>query len=216
MKQHEHPTEHQLALYVGNDLGFWQQRKTRAHVSACTRCQQEVAGLAAGIGEAVRAADELPSSVNWQRLEQEMTGNIRVGYAAGECIAGFEKVIGHSRPRLVWHSAMVLAMATVVIVPTLWLNLPKQEMDHLMSSLGQIRWGRIGIAFHNPAVVQDAVILEASPSSTQIKSHGATLSFLHPQSDAVTVSVTTHDSAGVRYVDDATGQVTLNKVYYAQ
>ena len=50
-------------------------------------------------------AAELPADLNWNRLAQEMTGNIRVGLAAGECIAGFEKGIRPGRPRFFWHTA---------------------------------------------------------------------------------------------------------------
>ena len=32
-------------------------------------------------------AAEIPKDLNWNRLAQEMTGNIRVGLAAGEAIA---------------------------------------------------------------------------------------------------------------------------------
>ena len=39
---------------------------------------------------------------------------------------------------------------------------------------------------------------------------------MHPHSDGATVSVSMHGSAGVRFVDADTGQVTTNKVYYAE
>ena len=42
------------------------------------------------------------------------------------------------------------------------------------------------------------------------------LSLLHPQAGGGTVSMNTQDSAAVRYVDADSGQVTINKVYYAQ
>ena len=39
---------------------------------------------------------------------------------------------------------------------------------------------------------------------------------MHPHSDGATVSVSMQGSAGVRFVDADTGQVTTNKVYYAE
>jgi hypothetical protein len=39
---------------------------------------------------------------------------------------------------------------------------------------------------------------------------------LIPHSDGATVSVSIDGSAGVRFVDADTGQVTTNQVYYAQ
>ena len=38
---------------------------------------------------------------------------------------------------------------------------------------------------------------------------------MHPDSDGATVSMNTQDSAAVRFVDARSGQVTINKVYYA-
>ena len=42
---------------------------------------------------------DLPNGLNWNRLSQEMTGNIRVGLAAGEAIALFDKPL-RGKPRL--------------------------------------------------------------------------------------------------------------------
>ena len=39
---------------------------------------------------------------------------------------------------------------------------------------------------------------------------------MHPHSDGGTVSINMQESAGVRYVDADSGQVTTNRVYYAQ
>jgi len=211
-----HPDETKLALYAGNDLGFWEQRRVRGHVSSCPRCREEVHALQVTSDALREAAAQLPANLNWTRLAQEMTGNIRVGLAAGECIEGFGKAARSSKPRLIWHTAMVLACATVVVLTTLWLNMPKQEMNHLVGALGQIRWERVGTTFRSPVVNQDAVVLEANPSSIEVKSNGNALSLMHPRSEGPTVSVNLQDSAGVRYVDADTGQVTINKVYYAQ
>jgi hypothetical protein len=62
----------------------------------------------------------------------------------------------------------------------------------------------------------DEVVLEASRSSIQVRENGGTLSLMHPRSDGVTISVNMQGSAGARYVDSDTGQVTINRVYYAQ
>jgi len=62
----------------------------------------------------------------------------------------------------------------------------------------------------------DDVVLEASSSAIEVKENGRAMSLTHPHSDHVTVSVSLRGSAGVRYVDADTGQVTTNKVYYAE
>ena len=216
MKPTNHPSEAQLALYAGGDLGFWEQRRLRGHISVCAQCEQEIGAIRSGSEELRKAAANLPQDVNWSRLSQEMSGNIRVGLAAGECIDGFEKVIRTSKPHLAWHSALILACATLVVVAALWVSLPRQQLDHLASALGQIRWERIGTTWRTPAAGQDTVVLESSPSLIEVKSHGNALSLLHPRSEGPTVSLNMQDSAGVRYVDADTGQVTINKVYYAQ
>ncbi len=158
----------------------------------------------------------MPGQVTWPRLAPEMTGNIRVGLAAGECIAGFEKIVRPVRPRLIWHSALVLASVSVVALCSLWFNLPKAEMQHLASALQQVRWERLGTTFRTPTLAEGTVILEASPSQIEVKANGSALSMLHPRSEGATVSVNMQDSAGLRYIDADTGQVTTNKVYYAQ
>jgi hypothetical protein len=167
----------------------------------------------------------MPEGVNWARLAPEMTGNIRVGLAAGECIAGFEKRLIVSKPRLAWHATIVLACATVVVITTLWFSLPKSELDHLVGSLKQIRFDRMGKLVRQPALFPEGIVLEASPSSIGIRENGGTMSLLQPRSvnpanaaDFLrpVISVNMQGSAGARYVDADSGQVTTNRVYYAQ
>ncbi len=62
----------------------------------------------------------------------------------------------------------------------------------------------------------EEVVVEASSSGIQVKENGRTLSLMQPRSDGATVSVSMQGSAGVRFVDADTGQVTTNKVYYAE
>jgi hypothetical protein len=105
----------------------------------------------------------------------------------------------------------------MVFVAAFWMSLPTQQAEHLMTALKRIRTDRIGKLVQRPAAAQDdAVVLEASSSSIEVKENGRAMSLMHPHSDGVTVSVSMRGSAGVRYVDADTGQVTTNKVYYAQ
>jgi hypothetical protein len=214
----KHPSEIQLALYAGGDLaGNWERWRVGRHVSGCADCQSEVNSLRAGSEQARLLTADLPKDVDWNRLAQEMTGNIRVGLAAGEAIARFDKPTSSKPLRLGWNAALVLACATAVFVAAFWMSLPQTQAEHLMAALKRIRTERIGtLAGRTAAPLQDEVVLEASSSGLEVKENGRTMSLMHPHSDGVTVSVSLHGSAGVRYVDADTGQVTTNKVYYAE
>lgn len=213
----KHPSETQLALFAGGDLaGYWDRWRIGRHIDACPACRAELNSLR-NASELVReVAAELPKDLNWNRLAAEMTGNIRVGLAAGEAIARFDRP-GVRRPlRLRWNAAIVLGCATVVFLIAFWVSLPRQQADHLMSALRRIQSERFGNVVKTPAITPDEIVLEANASSIQVKENGRTMSLTHPHSDGVTVSVSLHGSAGIRYVDADSGQVTTNKVYYAE
>jgi hypothetical protein len=202
-----HPVEADLALFSGGDLGFWDRWRVGRHVAGCKDCRvalEEFEAVREGVKE---VSSQLPSDLNWDRLAGEMTGNIRVGLAAGEAIASYDRVSTKAKPqRLGWHAAAVLTGACVVCLAVFWLYLPQQQADRLRDLVR----GRA------PLAAADEVILEASRSSIQVRENGGALSLMHPRSDGVTISVNMQGSAGARYVDSDTGQVTINRVYYAQ
>jgi hypothetical protein len=213
-----HPAESELALFSGRDLGLWSRWRVGRHVARCQDCRaalREFEAVRVGVQE---FGSDLPGDLNWNRMAGEMTGNIRVGLAAGEAIARYDRVSAKVRPqRLGWHAAAVLAGACVVFVAVFWLYLPQQQADRLTSAFERIRGDRIGTLVKGHAqMAPDEVVLEASRSSIQVRENGGTLSLMHPRSDGVTISVNMQGSAGARYVDSDTGQVTINRVYYAQ
>lgn len=211
----KHPNEVQLALFAGGDLGVWDRWRVRRHVAECSHCATEVEALRSVSGQVREITAELPKDLNFDRLADEMTGNIRVGLAAGEAIARFDRP--SARPvRLGWNAAMVLAGATVIFGVAFWTSVPQVQKDHLVAALHRIRAERIGTVPTRQGAEQEEVMLEASSTSLNVREHGGTLSLMHPRSDGVTVSVSMKGSAGVRYVDADTGQVTTNKVYYAE
>jgi hypothetical protein len=148
-----------------------------------------------------------------------------VGLAAGEAIALFDKPLRgrrrlglHMGWRLSWNAALVVLGATAIFAVAFWTSLPPQQSEHLLASLQRIRTERIGTLLHSsliPAATLEGVVLEASSSSIQVRENGRAMSLI-PHSDGATVSVSMHGSAGVRFVDADTGQVTTNKVYYAE
>jgi hypothetical protein len=228
-----HPAATQIALFAGGDLGRWKRWSLARHIANCAECRQEVQALRDATSQlrelAAELSDvppELPNGLNWNRLAQEMTGNIRVGLAAGEAIALFDKPV-RSKARLglplSWNAALVVLGAAVIFGVAFWTSLPPQQAEHLMASFERIRTERIGTLVRSARAAAGAtspgaaeeVILEASSSSIQVRENGRAMSLI-PHSDGATVSVSMHGSAGVRFVDADTGQVTTNKVYYAE
>jgi hypothetical protein len=226
----KHPVPAQIALFAGGDLGRWERWRIARHIAGCPECRHEAEALR---DAAVQLRDQfqamtnemadLPNGLHWNRLAQEMTGNIRVGLAAGEAIALFDKP-QRTRHRLgwlpvSWNAALVVLGATVIFGIAFWTSLPPQQAEHLWSSLQRIRTERIGTLVHSgpgaAALNPEEVVLEASSSSIQVRENGRAMSLI-PHSDGATVSVSMHGSAGVSFVDADTGQVTINKVYYAE
>jgi hypothetical protein len=217
-----HPDEVQLALFAGGDLGRWESWRMARHVAHCAECGEQVQALRTAAGELRELAGEMPelaNGLNWDRLAEEMTGNIRVGLAAGEAIALFDKPLrAKSRAgRWSWNAALVAVGAVVIFGIAFWTSLPPQQAEHLVASLNRIRSERIGTLMHAAPAgqVHEDVVIEASSSGIQVRENGSALSLI-PHADGATVSVDMHGSAGVRYVDADTGQVTTNKVYYAE
>ena len=120
-----HPTKTRLALLEGGDLAFWRAIPLRMHVGRCEYCQMQMRGFHRTRQVLADAAQDLPPGLDWNRLAEEMTGNIRVGLAAGECV-------GDYRPRARiwnwrWTNALAAVALTVVFAAGLWLNLPTLE-----------------------------------------------------------------------------------------
>jgi hypothetical protein len=214
-----HPSEVQLALWAGGDLPRLDGWLVRRHVARCSECETEVRSLR-GTGDQLKElASELPQDLNWSRLAQEMTGNIGVGLAAGKAIAAFDRPLRSRPARLGLNAVLVLGCATAVFVVAFSLSLPRSEAQHLLNALNRIRVERIGkLVQHSGAGagLGEGVVLEASSSAIEVKENDRAMSLMHPNSDGATVSVNLQGSAGVRFVDADTGQVTTNKVYYGE
>jgi len=216
-----HPAEAQIALFAGKDLGPWERWRLARHIGRCAECRQNVQAFRDNRLQLRALANEtpdLPAGVNWNRLAGEMTGNIRVGLAAGEAIALFDRPL-RRKPRLGWNAALVMLGATAIFAVAFWSSLPPVQAEHLLTSLKRIRMERIGMRVHSANATSaggpGVVVLEASSSSIQVRENGRAMSLI-PRSDGATVSVNMQGSAGIRFVDTDTGQVTTNKVYYAE
>jgi hypothetical protein len=198
-----HPDQNRLALLAGGDLGFWPAVPVRLHVRSCELCQSELQAFHRTRQLVDDAAKDLPPGLEWNRLSEEMTGNIRVGLAAGECVGGY-RARSRSFP-LRWNGALAAALLTGLFLFGFWLNLPRTQADHLLTSLGRI----VG---HGATPAQKDMLV-ASEQGIEIKGNGTSLSYVPPDNGAVVVSVSTRGSASARALDDDTGQTTITEVY---
>ncbi len=84
---HPHVREVDLALFAAGDVSLWRRAAIRLHTAKCEECRTRVQAYRLDRERLKQDASELPAGVNWDRLAAEMTANIRVGLAAGECVA---------------------------------------------------------------------------------------------------------------------------------
>jgi anti-sigma factor ChrR (cupin superfamily) len=205
-----HVKETDLALYASGDLRLWQSAAVHLHVRRCELCRELVQEFRAD-GRALRdAAEGLPEGLNWARLSAEMTANIRVGLAAGECVAPRGKGIRKSIPaqwRPVALASMVTAMLAFLLVGGWWLNMPPQETQALTRAVRTIWHGR-------SAMQEDrGPVIEVSSEGIELRKDGGSLGVSQDAAQLMTVSVSTQGSASAHYVDQDTGQVTVTSVY---
>ncbi len=198
----EHPAPEHLALYSRGDLPLLARRRLRSHVAACPECERELALFAAASAELKReAATETLTAfeaiADWNTLEREMMGNIVVGVAAARCI---EKVGG----RRVWLPRLAFGMGLCGLFVAGWVtHIPKQDTRHLTAALGQV------FGVRQPARLTNVV--ETTPNGIAVRSQGVTLTILHP--GTAINSRSGNSSVAARYVDEDTGELTINNVY---
>lgn len=181
----KHPTEAVLALYAGGETSWWQRWMVSWHLKQCAACRTEVESFANTRDWFQEAAAEVPGGVEWDRLATEMKANVHVGLAAGEVVAS----PAPPRRRLGWRAAAALASVTVVAVGSWWLHIPRT----------------VGVS--------NDVVLAATPAGIELKEEGNALMLMHASSDTAVVSVSAEGSMTARFLDEETGQVTINNVY---
>ncbi len=210
MNANRHPSEIDLALYSGGDLAWAARVKTAAHVRGCADCKTRVAAYRADTRVASTVALTMPQSLDWDRLADEMTGNIRVGLAAGECVAPLVPKTQPSRFGFgrSWQQGLAYSAIAVVVMGAWWVNTPAAES----SAIGRISralWTQTPVAM----LAEPGVTVEASPGGVLVKENGSSMALTSPGNRPVAVSVSLQGSARARYVDDDTGQMTITTVY---
>lgn len=187
-----HPSESRLALYAGRDLGLWERFRISRHLNRCERCQRYVNGLA-DIREWIGAqAEEIPVEVDWGRLAVEMRANIRLGLAAGQCVA-------EAPPAKVtlarWRTPALVSPVLVVVVA-----------------------GWILLSLHPPlspfiAGSRHEVVLQAGSAGIGLEKDGRGMQLLSPAGQDVIASVRGETAVRSRYVDPDSGQMMITHVY---
>jgi hypothetical protein len=210
-----HPKAGELALYIGGDCGPLAKWRIARHLRACEGCRSEADAYRKSREELRQSVADLPAGLNWERLSREMTGNIRVGLAAGACVGDFPAK-RRGKPLLQWNIATSMGMLGILFVAAFLVNLPAPQAEHLMSSLRQL----VGVEpAARPSMMTATpanAVLEASPQQIQVWSNGTAMTVVPSQTADVTVSLSLQGSASQRVVDGDTGQVTISQVYYAQ
>ena len=196
-----HVSESDLALYVSGDLRLMRRIFVRFHVSGCERCRHRIAIYKADRDAILEIARETPQGLDWDRLSAEMTANIRVGLAAGECVAPKR----HKVVTLGWRPAALMAGLSCVLALAWWLNMPPETTRSLGRALTAVWHGGV-------APAERGVFVEANASGIELHENGNTLG-VSQGSTPVAVSVSVQGSASARYVNADTGQITITSVY---
>lgn len=200
-----HPSESDLALYAGNDLGRLARMRVDWHLRTCGKCQQEVTDFSSLRAETLRNTPE--PEVNWDRLAAEMKANIRLGLEAGKCIAP-APIRHRSHWPLVWVGVATAAIMLVAAAGEIWFQ---------RSSMPDTAAARTELA--TIPRLQD-VVLEVKGSGIRMRDGEAVVNEFDTNSRGdsgdVAYTVNAQGGVGASYVDRDTGMVTVNNIYYGQ
>ena len=200
-----HPGEGDLALFISHDLSLWRRFAVRLHARRCEDCRARIEAYRLDLERRRLEASEMPPGVDWDRLSAEMTANIRVGLAAGECVAPR----GRKPLTVNWRPAAIAAGVVVVLTGAWWLNLPASDTESLRRAVGTLVHGRAAVA---PAE-ESGPVVEATSSGIELKENGGSLAISQGRARPVAITVSAPGSASARYVDADTGQITITSVY---
>jgi hypothetical protein len=183
-----HPSIEMLALAGSGDLGLFDRMKVRWHTRSCAICAGELAAFAGVRAETRAAAGELPEGLDWDRLASEMAANVRLGVAAGECVAEPRR-----REAFGFFAPVAGVCAAVVLVAgAVWtMRVPPVEA---------------------PAA-HAGVVLETTSEGIEVQQDGAALALMHRTGGPAAISAGAGGLLRARYIDEETGQVTIHHVY---
>jgi hypothetical protein len=150
----------------------------------------------------------LPAGVSWDRLASEMAANIRVGLAAGECVAPRRPARAYPAA---WRIATTLAALSALLVFAWWLNVPPSETVALKGAMKKVAHA---LPWPGTGMLEDrGPLVEVSAAGIQLRENGGVLGMSQGVARPVSVTLSVQGSARARYVDADTGQVTITGVY---
>jgi hypothetical protein len=203
----KHLRETDLALFLSGDMNVWKWISAKAHTARCERCRDRVRVYRQDRELLKQECGELPQGLNWERLSAEMTANIRVGLAAGECVAP------RARKRISWgwQPFAIGAGAVALLALAFWLNLPAaSDTETVTNALHKIVHRT---AAANPGSDEPGPVVEATASGVKWRENGTELRMPQGEARPVSVSVDGPGSASARYIEPETFQVTITSVY---
>jgi hypothetical protein len=204
-----HTSEPDLALYASKDLPVWRKLAVAWHVRGCEECRGLVETFRRDRDGLHQAADRLPEDIDWDQLSAEMTANIHVGLAAGECVTP-------RAPRVEalawWRPAAAAAGILALVAGAWWLNVPRSDTETIGRALDMVTGQRGAVA--QTTVPEDrGPMVRSSSAGVELVENGGRLGIEQSGLLPAMYSVSTQGSASARYVDQDTGQVTITAVY---
>lgn len=203
-----HPSETDLALYSCGDAPLAARLRIAWHLRSCRACADRSAGYRGDRKAVETAALAMPPHVDWDRLSSEMSANIRVGLAAGECVAREPRRTPYLLLNKRWQQGMAVAGLAVLLVGAWWFNMPASQ-HRALSRVGRALLEGRAVSL----IAEPGTIAEVSPLGVQLKEDGNSLAVTNPSGRPVAVSVSLQGAARARYVDADTGQMTITTVY---
>ena len=206
-----HITETDLALYISGDISTWKYLVIGVHTSRCEACRARMEAYRAGRKNLKQSAAEMPAGLDWDRMAAEMAANIRVGLAAGECVAPRRAKAVALRA---WKPAAIAAGALVILAAAFWLNFPASDGQSLARSMRKLFQSGSQNHFRlSPAMEEAGPVVEASADGVELRENGVPVSIPQAASRPVAITVSAPGSASARYVDADTDQMTITSVY---
>ena len=213
-----HPKETELALFSGGDMsGVWQRIRVASHLFGCASCGERVREFRAIRMTSASRVGEMPSEVDWDSLAEEMSGNIRVGIEAAECVSPGRAFVqeparwwnARGWESFGWKQSLAYAMlGSILVCGAWWLNFPKEQKQKLAQVASSMLRGR--------PVLEPGVTLEGTREGIELREGGRVyMTVLYPEASMKPTSLTADLDGSMRagYLDSSTGQMTIAKVY---
>jgi hypothetical protein len=186
-----HPGAADLALFAGGDLGFADRWRIRRHLRSCDACRSEVDGFTTAAADLRAEMEDLPEGLKWDRLAAEMTANIHVGLEAAECVAPLRSRLAWAG----WRGAAVVAAMSVLVLVAYVLNPPPRRTAQAIRSPG--------------------IEIRNTSTGLEVNENGSALVLLHGRGvqSQRPIILSSPGLLRARFVDNETGQITINNVY---